>query len=159
MRVVAVTVPVNEPTASPQITHAQLFEGLKFKTRDATRFASTVTACTILEEHPTGLLREIKFIDAPQPVRERIEFFPPSLVHADVFDLDGAPLGHITNLISTAPDGGLLLTFSFVLGPNGPLDTGTEAEEEVRRTSALTFESIQNILNAVRELVKSGEIP
>ncbi|KAH9940625.1 DUF1857-domain-containing protein [Amylocystis lapponica] len=159
MRVVAVTLPVNRPTDALQLTKAQLFAGLKVKARDAVRFVPVITSCKVLEEHPSWLLREAEFKDAPAPVRERVEFFPPSLVDFAMFSLDGAPQGRVTNLISVAPDGALLLTYTFALGRNdGTLDVGVEADKKEGDMESLAGATIQHTLDVVREMVQGGEI-
>ena len=35
-----------------------------------------IATCKVLEEYPTGLLREVTFKDKPDVVQERVEFFP-----------------------------------------------------------------------------------
>ena len=35
-----------------------------------------IATCKVLEEHPTGLLREVTMMGKPDAVQERVEFFP-----------------------------------------------------------------------------------
>ncbi|KAH9916473.1 uncharacterized protein B0H18DRAFT_853051, partial [Fomitopsis serialis] len=76
MRFVAVTRPVNTPDDPLRLTKEQVYEGLKVKARDPIRFVTVIDRCDVLNEHATGLLREVQFKNKPEPVREKIEYFP-----------------------------------------------------------------------------------
>lgn len=56
---IAVTAPVNPPSASPVLTHAQCWAGLQEKCRRPQDFIAPVTACEVLEERPDGMTRRI----------------------------------------------------------------------------------------------------
>jgi hypothetical protein len=64
----------------------------------------------------------------------------------------------VTNTISTTPDGEVLLTFTFALGPNGPEDVGEEAESEARTIWKRADDTIVRTIKVVRELVKAGKV-
>ncbi|TFY58901.1 hypothetical protein EVJ58_g6120 [Rhodofomes roseus] len=179
MRFVAVTRPVNNPDEPLRLTKEQVYAGLKVKARDPIRFVAVIEHCNVLNEHTTGLLREVQFKNKPESVHENVEYFPSEQVgHHWVISSDydpqaecrlqvtftmfhpktGEQLAHITNLISTLPDGELLLTFAFAWGPNGPLDEGAEAEKEEKEREKLGFETIEHTLVVIRDLVKSKDI-
>lgn len=69
----------------------------------------------------------------------------------------GEQLAHITNVISTTPDGELLLTFTFAFGPNGPLDVGEVAEAEERGREKLAKDTIARTLTVIRELAATNQ--
>ena len=39
-------------------------------------YVPLIASCKVLEEYPTGLLREITLKDKPDSAQERVEFFP-----------------------------------------------------------------------------------
>ncbi|PCH34574.1 hypothetical protein WOLCODRAFT_139449 [Wolfiporia cocos MD-104 SS10] len=159
MRSVAVTLPVNSPDEAIKLTKGQVYEGLKVKARDPIRFVSVISSCEILEEHETGLLRRVQFEDKPAPVHERIEYYPPSQATFTMFDPDsGEQLAFITNIVSTSTGGELFLTFTFVIGENGPLDVGTDAERKESEQEKLGIDTIARTLQVVREMVRTKEI-
>ncbi|KAH9840565.1 uncharacterized protein C8Q71DRAFT_740049 [Rhodofomes roseus] len=159
MRFVAVTRPVNNTDEPLRLTKEQVYAGLKVKARDPIRFVAVIEHCNVLNEHTTGLLREVQFKNKPESVHENVEYFPSEQVTFTMFHpKTGEQLAHITNLISTLPDGELLLTFAFAWGPNGPLDEGAEAEKEEKEREKLGFETIEHTLVVIRDLVKSKDI-
>lgn len=158
MRFVAVTMPVNPPGETLRLTKEQVYEGLVLKAREPTRFVSIISASNILSEHATGLLREVHFKEKPEPVHEKVFMFPPGQVTFTMTSpKSGEQLAHITNVISTTPDGELLVTFTFAFGPNGPLDVGEAAEAEERGREKLAKDTIARTLTVIRELAATNQ--
>jgi len=159
MRFAAVSMPVNPPDQSPRLTKAQLYQGLVLKARDPVPFVSIMSACKVLSEHPTGLLREVYFKDRTEPVHEKVAYYPPGQVTFTMTSpKSGEQIAHITNVISTTPEDELLLTVTFAYGPNGPLDVDGDAELREKEQERVGVETITRTLSLVRDLVKSQEI-
>lgn len=109
MVAIASTLPVD-------LSRAQLWEGLKRKAVDPVPFVPAITACTILERYSDGLLREIVVRDTDRH-RERVVFEPTTRV---VFEqLTDPQLATITNEIEEDGTGGLRLTLTVALSPEG----------------------------------------
>ncbi|KZT66462.1 hypothetical protein DAEQUDRAFT_730308 [Daedalea quercina L-15889] len=159
MRFVAMTRPVNKPDELLPLTKEQVYEGLKVKARNPVQFVSVIARSSVLNEHTTGLLREVQFKNQSEPVHEKVEYFPPEQVTFTMFHpKTDEQLAHISNIISTLPDGELLLTYGFAWGPNGPLDVGPEAEKEEKEREKLGLDTIEHTLEVIRDLVKSKQI-
>ena len=54
---IAVTRPINPPSAPSILTRAQVWQGLKIKARDPIRFVPAIASCEVVEENDAGLTR------------------------------------------------------------------------------------------------------
>lgn len=115
----AYTAPVNPEGVSPALTSEQIWTGLQRKVRHAEEFVSVITSCDVLSEEvvDSGLkvTREATFKPGTRPekeggapLREVCLQYAPNRV--DFWQPDGSVF---SNIVSTGPDGGLLLTYSF----------------------------------------------
>ncbi|KAF9812727.1 hypothetical protein IEO21_06035 [Rhodonia placenta] len=154
--------PVNPEGESILLTKDQLYQGLLVKAREPSRFVSAISTCKVLQESPTGLLREVQFKGKPAPMHEDVTYYPPAQLTFMMTDpATGAHRAQITNLISTmsTPRGPeLVLTFAFAWGPVGELDTGADADALEHERRDMAEEAIAHTLNVVREMVKNQEI-
>jgi Domain of unknown function (DUF1857) len=102
--------PVNQP-GQAKLDRSEVWTGLEDKARNAPRFVKRMQSCTVIEEHPDGITRDIVIRDEHH--RERVTFDPGKTVRFD--RIDGPTIGHITNEIVTDDDGNLILQFGFNL--------------------------------------------
>jgi len=148
---------------SAPLTQRQLYDGLKIKARDGTAFVPAIESCEVLSETETGLLRSVRFNSTqfnarPGPVKERVEFFPPNYADFTILSPTGEPEARIKNIISTTPDGDLLLTFTFAIGPNGPEEVGPAAEEKAQAVLTTADVAIKQTIAVIRQLAKEGKV-
>lgn len=71
------TVPINPPSATPKLTRAQVWEGLKHKSRDPIRYVPAITKCEVIEERADGITRVVEFKPGTGPpgrVTETVAF-------------------------------------------------------------------------------------
>lgn len=81
---IAITLPVNPPSASPILTQFQCWDGLVIKARDPRGFVP-ISECTITEDRgDAGITRRVKFIEGKGPkegdVVEVITYLKPMKV-------------------------------------------------------------------------------
>ena len=99
-----------------RLDRATLWEGLTRKAADPVPFIPAITACTVLERYPDGLLREIT-IEGGERQRERGRFTPRRRI---VFEQLTEPyLSSIENEIVELESGGLLLVLTVRLSAAG----------------------------------------
>lgn len=58
---IAYTFPINPPSASPVLSHAQVWAGLVKKCRKPQDFVTAISDCEVLEEDDNGLKRVVTF--------------------------------------------------------------------------------------------------
>ena len=116
---IAYTAPINPAGAEPALTQSQIWVGLKRKVRRAPEFVPLILSCEVLREDETEgnerVVREVRFADSQgpdpkpsAPIRETCVHYPPSRV--DFQQENGST---ISNIVSSGPDGELLMTYSF----------------------------------------------
>lgn len=81
---VAVTLPINPPSASFALSQEQVWKGLDIKARNPMGFVP-ISACEIVEDNgERGITRRVKFIEEGGPLRghgtEVITYYPPMKV-------------------------------------------------------------------------------
>ncbi len=118
---------------APELSRADLWDGLVLKAREPMRFVPAITSCRVLEETEDGFVREIEL--RGELVRERVRFDPRSSVRFE--RLTGRARGTIANVIVSDDAGELSLRFEFALevqdlAPGGP----EEAQYAARMASA-----------------------
>lgn len=110
----AVSVNRDRSPEDPELTRSQIWQGLLDKANNALPFVPHMTSCTVLEEYPDGLLRDIVY--RGEPAQERITFLPEQQVK--FVRTKGATLGTILNDIED-DNGDLVLRFTFSLQKEG----------------------------------------
>jgi hypothetical protein len=141
--------PVNE-AGEPQLTPADVWDGLVMKANNALPFVPAMTACEVTARHPDGSFdRDIDF--RGQRMTERITLEEP---HRVVFTrIAGPVLGTIANEIE-GEDDDLSLRFSFALVV-ADVEGGSTAEQLY--ASSMTGDYLKAVaatLNAMRQLAK-----
>lgn len=113
----AYSAPINPTGATPVLTEAQIWNGLKHKVRHANEFVAPIIECHVVSEEQTEtgtkVTREVKFEKGTRGnqnelVKEIVYEFEPSRV--DFHQPDGS---NIFNLVSVDQDGNLIMTFAF----------------------------------------------
>lgn len=142
--------PVNPPGV-PQLDRSEVWTGLEMKARNAPRFVKRMQSCTVIEEHPDGITRDIVIRDEHH--RERVTFDPEKTVRFE--RIEGPTVGHITNEIVTDDDGNLVLQFGFNLerkdmAPGSDEEKAYFAviEREYEDAVRTTLETMRNLHNA-----------
>lgn len=67
------TSPINPPSASPVLTHAQVWSGLQRKIRFAQEFVPIIESCTVLSDVDGVVDRKVVFKEGMAPKREARE--------------------------------------------------------------------------------------
>lgn len=113
----AYSAPINPSGATPILTEAQIWNGLKRKVRHADEFVAPIIECHVVSEEQTEtgkkVTREVTFEkgtrgDQNEIVKEIVYEFEPSRV--DFHQPDGS---NIFNLVSVDQDGNLIMTYAF----------------------------------------------
>lgn len=108
----AYTAPINPPGASPVLTKAQVWAGLKRKVLKPYEFVPVIVGCEVISEKGNTVVREVTFAadknGVEQVVLETCVCLPPC--REDFQQENGST---ISNIVSKGPDGELLMTFSF----------------------------------------------
>ena len=108
------TTPINPPSASPTLTHAQVWSGLQRKIRFAQEFVPIIESCTVLSDKDGVVDRVVKFKEGMAPkgeARETVRGNGNSWV--DFVQEDGTT---VRNIISESGEGGdanLYMTYVF----------------------------------------------
>jgi hypothetical protein len=113
----AYSAPINPSGATPVLTEAQIWNGLKRKVRHADEFVAPIIDCDVISEEQTEtgtkVTRQVRFDkgtrgDQNELVKEIVYEFEPSRV--DFHQPDGS---NIFNLVSVDQDGNLVMTYAF----------------------------------------------
>lgn len=115
---------VNDGT-KPDLSIAQVWEGLLDKARNPLRYVPSITQCTIAEEFEGGLVRDI--IHVGQQVREVVTWYPMKRVH--FVRTHGKARGTIDNELHVGNDGAVFLEFTFRIVIDG-VEHGSAMERE-----------------------------
>ncbi|GKU08365.1 hypothetical protein FLAG1_11178 [Fusarium langsethiae] len=158
----AYSAPINPSDASPVLTEAQVWKGLQRKVRKAQEFVAPILNCEVLneEETETGtkVTRQVTFDkdargDADAVVKEIVHEFVPTRV--DFRQPDGS---NIFNIVSNDEDGNLLMTYAFEWR-HPELDADSDKLKEQRQKySKMAKIAVHGSIDAIRQLVKDGEI-
>lgn len=147
-------VSVNRDRAAgePELTRAQVWEGLKRKANNALSFVAAMSKCDVIERTDDGLVRDIDIRGVP--ARERVTLYPQNKV---VFlRLSGPADGLIVNEILDGADGDLKLRFSFALQL---VDAASGSPEEKQFGAVMARDyaaAVDSTLSAIRQAVASG---
>ncbi|OTB04389.1 hypothetical protein M426DRAFT_320760 [Hypoxylon sp. CI-4A] len=161
------TAPINPAGSSPTLTQAQIWTGLQRKVRLPQEFVPIIKACTILSEETlpeTGnlrVVREAQFLPGSQPacadgenrVREVCTYLPPCKI--EFAQPDGSS---VENVVSTGPDGELLMTYVFEWRFPGVDEGSAEAKRLEERSWKTAKIAVHGSIDTIRRLVKEGEI-
>ncbi|KAI0151675.1 DUF1857-domain-containing protein [Xylariaceae sp. FL1272] len=160
---VAYTAPINPSGASPTLTQAQVWEGLKIKVRKAQDFVSAITGCDVLGEEtlPTGNLqitRTVQFASnathgAGGSVKEVCVHYEPCRV---VFNQEDGST--VTNVISKGPEGELLMSYVFEWR-HPDVEAGSERAKQLEEAHwKMAKVAVEGSIQTIRRLVGEGKI-
>lgn len=151
---VTFTALVNKHDDKIQLNEDQIYRGLKLKAKFPEKFLKGVTSNKVLEDNETNLVRYTAFDNGMGAWKEKAEYFPPSLLVFTPYHDSGEPKGTITNVISKNEEGDIFLTFTFALGPNGPL----HEDDLAKKMRAGSVGAVTGTIAEIRRLVESGEL-
>lgn len=163
----AYTAPINPADAPSTLTLSQVWAGLQRKVRRAQDFVPIIDLCNVLSEENvqgTGNLkitREVRFKAGSEPgagsggklVKEVCVHFAPCRV--DFEQPDGST---ISNIVSTGPDGELLMTYAFEWRYPDVSEGSEEAKTLEEKSWKTAKMAVHGTIDTVRRLVKDGEI-
>ncbi|KAI1279378.1 hypothetical protein F5Y07DRAFT_41505 [Xylaria sp. FL0933] len=159
---VAYTAPINKAGATPKLTQSQVWQGLELKVKRAQDFVPVITDCKVLSEEtlPSGDLqvtREVQF--APnatglaKTVKEVCVHYAPCRV---VFQQEDG--SSVMNLISTRPDGELLLSYVFEWRhPDVPAGSEKASQLEAAHWEMAKV-AVESSIDTIRRFVAEGKI-
>ncbi|QRV80915.1 kinase domain protein [Ceratobasidium sp. AG-Ba] len=130
-----------------KLTMKQVFEALRVKCREPTKFVGAFSACEVLEETPTYIKRRVTTTAGRVEVEE-IDLYAPTMA---VFKgEEGKSI--ITNIVSEAEDGSLFLTLTFEVKDGAWFAKGLE--HALALAKAGTHKSVEVTL----EMLEKGEL-
>ncbi|KAI1342773.1 hypothetical protein F5Y15DRAFT_268674 [Xylariaceae sp. FL0016] len=157
----AYTAPINPSGASPVLTQAQVWEGLKIKVRAAQEFVPVITGCDVVSEEtsPAGNLqvtRDVKFKPggpSKTEAREVCVHYAPCRV---VFEQEDGST--VTNVVSRDAGGNLMMSYVFEWRHPGM----SEGSEEVAKLEEghwkMAKMAVESSIDTIRRMVKEGRI-
>ncbi|KAI0433811.1 hypothetical protein F5Y09DRAFT_30139 [Xylaria sp. FL1042] len=159
---VAYTAPINKAGATPTLTQSQVWQGLELKVKRAQDFVPVIAGCQVLSEEtlPSGdlqITREVQF--APnasglaKTVKEVCVHYAPCRV---VFQQEDG--SSVMNLISTRPDGELLLSYVFEWR-HPDVSAGSEKASQLEAAHwEMAKVAVESSIDTIRRLVAEGKI-
>ncbi|SPJ74187.1 uncharacterized protein FTOL_03917 [Fusarium torulosum] len=158
----AYSAPINPSGATPVLTEAQIWNGLKRKVHHADEFVAPIIDCHVISEEQTEtgtkVTREVRFDkgtrgDQSELVKEIVYEFEPSRV--DFHQPDGS---NIFNLVSVDQDGNLIMTFAFEWR-HSEIAVDSEQVKELReKYFKMAKGAVEGSIDTIRRLVKEGEL-
>ncbi|KAH9906302.1 DUF1857-domain-containing protein [Xylariomycetidae sp. FL2044] len=165
----AYTAPINPAGATPTLTPAQIWAGLRRKVRRAQEFVPVILSCEVLstETLPSSadggggneqVVREVQFAagdgrPSGRPIRETCVHYAPCRV---VFlQEDGSS---IVNVVSRGPEGELYMTYVFEWR-RPEVEEGSEEAKALEESNwKMAKMAVEGSIDTIRRLVKEGEI-
>ncbi|KAF7556402.1 hypothetical protein G7Z17_g1455 [Cylindrodendrum hubeiense] len=157
----AYTSPINPSGASPVLTQAQVWTGLKRKVRRAYEFVPVITACEVISEEDTEngykVVRQATFApgirDGGNTVQETCLHYAPTRV--DFHQEDGT---NISNIVSKGADGELLMTYAFEFRHPDVAEGSEEAKDIQEKYWKMSKMAVDGSIATIRRFVQEGEI-
>ncbi|KAI8629642.1 DUF1857-domain-containing protein [Xylariaceae sp. FL1651] len=160
---IAYTAPINRAGATPVLTQAQVWEGLKIKVRQAQDFVKAITKCEVLSEEalPTGELqvtREVQFVAGTTHgnggvVKEVCVHYAPCRV---VFKQEDGST--VTNVISQGPDGELLMSYIFEWRHSDVTEGSERASQLEEAHWKMAKMAVESSIDTIVRMVSEGKI-
>ncbi|TQV93283.1 hypothetical protein IF1G_07861 [Cordyceps javanica] len=156
----AATAPVNPAGASPVLTAAQVWEGLRLKVRHADRFVPPIRSCVVLGEEDGGRVvrRRVVF----EGGREMTEVCTERAPHRVEFRLEDGT--EVDNILAPGPAGpaDLHLTYAFKWKLSGGGDTdekgGREESDVLAEQQKMALGAVQSTIKVIRDMVTDGRL-
>ncbi|KAA1004897.1 DUF1857 family protein [Paraburkholderia panacisoli] len=137
----------NDDSEPVHLNRQQVWEGLVGKAKNAVPFVAAITHCSIVEQHPDRLIREI--VLHGETMREMILFFPEERV--EFIRLSGKAKGQIKNILEEDGAGKLYLRFTFDLALDGVESGNAEEIEFANNMEAAYLDAVNTTLHRIRE--------
>ncbi|KAI2641044.1 hypothetical protein GGS21DRAFT_502772 [Xylaria nigripes] len=160
---IAYTSPINKAGATPVLTQAQVWEGLKIKVRRAQDFIPAITGCEVLSEQmlPTGEVQITRQLQvAPNETHKNKGVVKEVCVHHApcriVFHQEDGST--ITSVISTRPDGEALLSDIFEWRHPDVSEGSAEAKQLEENHWKMAKKSVDSAIDTIRRMVAEGKI-
>ncbi|EWZ83535.1 hypothetical protein FOCG_16922 [Fusarium oxysporum f. sp. radicis-lycopersici 26381] len=158
----AYSAPINPGGASPILSEAQVWNGLKRKVRKAHEFVAPILECEVLSEEDkevgTKVTRQVTFDKEARGsndtvVKEVVYEFAPTRV--DFYQPDGSK---IFNIVSVDQGGNLILTFAFEWWHPQVEAESEEAKQLREKYFKMAKGAVEGTINAIRKFVKQDEL-
>ncbi|OAK96007.1 DUF1857-domain-containing protein [Phaeosphaeriaceae sp. SRC1lsM3a] len=153
------TSPINPPSASPVLTHAQVWSGLQRKIRFAQEFVPIIESCTVLSDVDGVVDRKVVFKEGMAPKREARETVK-GLGNAwvDFIQEDGTTVKNIISASGPGGDENLHMTYVFEFDfPQ--LEEGSEAANaQLEKVQGNARMAVEKSIETIREMVLDGRI-
>ncbi|RKK09512.1 putative urea active transporter 1 [Fusarium oxysporum f. sp. cepae] len=158
----AYSAPINPSGASPILSEAQVWNGLKRKVRKAHEFVAPILECEVLSEEDkevgTKVTRQVTFDKEARGsndtvVKEVVYEFAPTRV--DFYQPDGSK---IFNIVSVDQGGNLILTFAFEWWHPQVEAESEEAKQLREKYFKMAKGAVEGTINAIRKFVKQDEL-
>ncbi|KAJ4055689.1 hypothetical protein NW756_003170 [Fusarium oxysporum] len=158
----AYSAPINLSGASPILSEAQVWNGLKRRVRKAHEFVAPILECEALSEEDTEagtkVTRQVTFDKEVRGsnetvVKEVVYEFAPTRV--DFYQPDGSK---IFNIVSVDQGGSLILTFAFEWWHPQVEAESEEAKQLREKYFKMAKGAVEGTINAIRKFVKQGEL-
>ncbi|QKD62677.2 uncharacterized protein FOBCDRAFT_254570 [Fusarium oxysporum Fo47] len=146
--------PINPSGASPILSEAQVWNGLKRKVRKAHEFVAPILECEVLSEEDkevgTKVTRQVTFDKEARGsndtvVKEVVHEFAPTRV--DFYQPDGSK---IFNIVSVDQGGNLILTFAFEWWHPQVEAESEEAKQLREKYFKMAKGAVEGTINAIR---------
>ncbi|EWZ83536.1 hypothetical protein FOCG_16922 [Fusarium oxysporum f. sp. radicis-lycopersici 26381] len=150
----AYSAPINPGGASPILSEAQVWNGLKRKVRKAHEFVAPILECEVLSEEDkevgTKVTRQVTFDKEARGsndtvVKEVVYEFAPTRV--DFYQPDGSK---IFNIVSVDQGGNLILTFAFEWWHPQVEAESEEAKQLREKYFKMAKGAVEGTINAIR---------
>ncbi|KAF5640939.1 uncharacterized protein FTJAE_4365 [Fusarium tjaetaba] len=158
----AYSAPINPSGASPILSEAQIWNGLRRKVRKAHEFVAPILECEVLSEEQTEsdtkVTRQVVFDKEARGsndnvVKEVVYEFAPTRV--DFYQPDGSK---IFNIVSVDEEGNLMMTYAFEWRHPGVEAEGEPAKELRDEYLKMAKGAVEGTITTIRKLVKEGEL-
>ncbi|KAI1131262.1 hypothetical protein F5Y10DRAFT_80454 [Nemania abortiva] len=160
---IAYSAPINGAGATPTLTQAQVWEGLKMKVRRAQDFVPAITECQVLSEEtlPSGELqitRQVQFVSTTAHssggwVKEVCVHYDPCRV---VFKQEDGST--VTNIISKDANGELIMSYVFEWR-HADVSEGSERASQLEEAHwKMAKMAVESSINTIRRMLTEGKI-
>ncbi|KAF5602763.1 hypothetical protein FPCIR_1726 [Fusarium pseudocircinatum] len=158
----AYSAPINPSGATPILSEAQIWNGLRRKVRKAHEFVAPILECEVLSEEDTAsgpkVTQQVVFDKKARGsndnvVKEVVYEFAPTRV--DFHQPDGSK---IFNIVSVDQEGNLMMTYAFEWRHPRVEAEGGQAKELRDEYLKMAKGAVEGTITTIRKLVKEGEL-
>ncbi|KAJ3483003.1 hypothetical protein NLG97_g7418 [Lecanicillium saksenae] len=153
----AATAPINpSSSASPSLSAAQVWAGLRHKVRHADQFVSSITSCVVDSERGNVVQRRVVVDGSSVETKETCTELAP---HKVEYKLEDGT--EIVNIVAAGPSGEedeCYLTYSFKWQFPDIKEGSDEEKKMLAEQQKMAQEAVQATIKSIREMVKDGRI-